>query len=89
MHSQPPQGERKNALPLLSKTATVQWLVREVSEVTCATIRAEQLSARQHHAGGERRTRLWVAVRDRDGADWQSPDSSLGVQFEDVSGDAF
>lgn len=43
----------KRAPPLLSKTERVQWLVSEVPEVTCATIRAEQPSARWHHARGE------------------------------------
>lgn len=89
MHSQTLQGEEKRALPFFSKTARVQRLVSAVSEVTCATVRAEHLSTQQCGAGRERRTMLQAAVKDRDGAVWQSPDSSSGAQFEDVSGDTF
>lgn len=78
MHSQTLQGEKKRALPLLCKAAGVQWLVSEVPEVTCATVRAEQPSTWQYRAGGEG-GRGFGQLSRTVGADWQSPDSRSGA----------
>lgn len=66
---------------LWSKTARVQWLVREVSEVTCAHCKSwiAECMAASHWWG--KKTEVWEAGRERDGADCQSTDSSSGVPF--------